>query len=657
MMKRALFIAAVAVGSSAILPAQAIVPQAITNAASATSSFTLPAGWKQSQPSANVRLIEAPEGDYQIAIVEVGLAADAKAAGAAAWSAYRKEGARAFKLVTARAPRNGWDEIAVVEYETSPSEHVAAYASARRRGDKWTVFLVNGSEATAEKRAGDIGTMGQSLRPAGYVRETFAGRKAHRLDAARVAEMTEFVRAAAAELGVPGVGFALIDHGKIVYEGGVGVRELGKPDPVDAHTRFMIASNTKSMATLLLAQLIDEGKLRWDQPVTEIYPSFRLGSEATTKTVLVRHLVCACTGLPRKDLEWLFNTTRATPASDTFRQLALTEPTSKFGEAFQYNNLMASAAGYIAGHLAYPKMEIGQAFDRAVQRKIFDPLGMRDSTFSMREALAANHASPHSEDMDGKVVVIPQDLNYAVGPFRPAGGAWSSPHDMIRYIQSELDQGRLASGGRLVSAENMLARRARGVVTGEDQWYGMGLWEDSTWGVPVIHHGGDLGGYHSDMIAIPGAQVGAVILTNADNGPAMRRPFMRRLLEILYDGKPEARADVTASAKRIAAQRVEWRSKLVTPADPAVTGGLAKAYISPDLGRLEVAVSGSGAVLKSAVWASSVATRRNEDGSISLITTDPEVAGLDLVVGKDAAGKRTLTTRDGQHVYVFTEVS
>ena len=92
-------------------------------------------------------------------------------------------------------------------------------------------------------------------------------------------------------------------------------KSLGSPDPVDADTLFLAASNTKALTTLLLATLVDEGKLRWDQPVTEVYPGFRLGDAATTRQVQVRHLVCACTGLPRQDFEWLFNCASATPAS------------------------------------------------------------------------------------------------------------------------------------------------------------------------------------------------------------------------------------------------------------------------------------------------------------------------------------------------------
>ena len=100
-----------------------------------------------------------------------------------------------------------------------------------------------------------------------------------------------------------GVGMALVDGGKVVYQGGLGVRELGKPEPVDENTLFMAASNTKGMTTLLLAELVDEKKLQWDEAVIEVYPSFKLGNADTTKKVLVKNLICACTGLPRQDLE------------------------------------------------------------------------------------------------------------------------------------------------------------------------------------------------------------------------------------------------------------------------------------------------------------------------------------------------------------------
>lgn len=619
-------------------------------------TFIVPTNWRSSS-AGRVLTLSPPEADLHIAIVDVGTAADAKTAASAAWELYRPGAAHPFKLLTVRPPRNGWDEQAVLDYETSPNEHLAVQAITRRRGSAWTVVILDGSESTAEKRGAAIGQVVSSLRPLGYARETFAGKPAHALDPARVTELLEFVRRNAAQLRVPGVGLALYSGGKVVYEGGVGVKELGKAAPVDAHTNFMIASNTKSMATLLLAELVSEGKIRWDEPVTHVYPTFRLGSDATTKSVEIRHLVCACTGLPRKDLEWVYNTTAKTPATATFTQLANTEPTSKFGEAFQYNNLMATAAGYIAAHLYYPDMELGAAFDRAVKTHIWNPLGMTDSTMSMTKALAGNHASPHGDDLYGKTAVEQQDLNRAIAPYRPAGGAWSSPHDMILYMRNELDEGVLPDGKPLLAKEALLARRARGMPIGEDQWYGMGLMEDATWGVSVIHHGGDLMGYHSDMYAIPAAGVAAVLLTNADNGPSLRRPFMRRLLEVLYDGRPEAQGDVDAAVKRIDAQETEFRSRIQLPGDAKILAGLATQYSSPELGSLRFEPAGGQMRAYTRAWNTLVTTRRNDDGTVSLVSTDPGWVGDNEFVVGAAAGKKTLTVRDGQHVYVFTEAT
>jgi CubicO group peptidase (beta-lactamase class C family) len=398
-----------------------------------------------------------------------------------------------------------------------------------------------------EKRGAPVGLIFESLRPKGYARESFAGRKANPLDMARIEQMKSFVQSAMQQLGVPGAAIALIDGGKVVYEGGLGVRELGKPDPVDENTLFMAASNTKGMTTLLLAILADEKKLAWDQPVIELYPGFQLGNPETTKQVLVKHLICACTGMPRQDMEWLFEFKNSTPKT-VFNLLATTQPTSKFGEVFQYSNLMAAAAGYVGGHLASPDMELGAGYDKAMQTKIFDPLGMSATTFDYARALAGNHASPHGDDVDGNPRVAKLAFDYSAIPIRPAGGEWTSAHDLARYVMDEINLGKLPDGRKLVSQENLLMRRKPQIMLGEDSWYGMGLIVDKKYGVPVVSHGGSMAGYKSDFWFLPDSGVGAVLLTNADTGGFMNGSFGRRLLEVLFDGKPEAAGDLTSGA-------------------------------------------------------------------------------------------------------------
>lgn len=151
------------------------------------ATFTAPAGWTEAGAARLVELA-APERDYRLALVDVGAAPDASAA-ARAWALWRPAQTRPPKLVTARPPRDGWDERRVIDYEVSPNEKRDLHAIAFRHGAAWTVLLADGAEGTGEKRLAAIGLVRQSLRPAGYARETFAGRTAHPMDAARIAEL------------------------------------------------------------------------------------------------------------------------------------------------------------------------------------------------------------------------------------------------------------------------------------------------------------------------------------------------------------------------------------------------------------------------------------------------------------------------------------
>lgn len=615
-------------------------------------TFTAPKDWSMQQTD-TMTVLTAPENDAHVYIVHIGAATDGKAAVASAWKLVDPSFARKILAAESVAPINGWDEHVSLGYVTSPEEHRTIAAAAYRKGTSWTVALIDGSESTFEKRGSAVGALTATLQPEGYVQETFAGRTANRLTPQRVNELLDFVKTGMQELHVPGVGLALIDHGKVVYEGGLGVRTLGKPAPVDKNTLFMIASNTKGLTTLMLARVVDQGKLQWDEPVVQAFPSFRLGSPATTAKVRIEDLVCACTGVPRKDFDWILGTTPQTSPQETFTMLASTEPTSKYGELFQYSNTMASAAGYIAGHTEYPTLPIGDAYDKAMQQLVFEPLGMASTTFDFDKALASNHADPYGQDIDGNTGAIDPDMNRIAIPYRPAGEAWSSPHDMTAYVENELTEGVLPNGVRLVSQKNLTQRRVHTVAVGKDAWYGMGLMDDRTYGISVIHHGGDLLGYHSDWAAIPDANVGMVILTNSDSGVYLRGPFLRRLLEVLYDGKPQAAAELASAAKNRVAEQQATRKLLTVPPSAEASAKLAPSYFNPDLGHLTVHRDGSNVVFQFGLWSSPVATRKNPDGTTSFTTIAPGALGLEFAPSTED-GKPTLTTRDGQHKYTYT---
>ncbi len=639
--------------SGSAAPAQAAPFAADTSSTTVLgNTFIGPAGWTI-RVKGPATVLAAPEGDSWLALVDV-TAKDADAAVAAAWAAYKPEAKWPLKVASDRPDRNGWSRQRVYEYQTSPNERRGVVAFPRFANDSWLVSIYDMSDQVGEKRGAQVALVFDRLYPKGYTRETFAGKKAHKLDEKRLAELTRFIQEGQKALKVPGVSLGVVQDGKVVFADGFGVKELGKTDRPDGDTLFMIASNTKALTTLQIAKLVEEGKLAWDTPVTSALPSFKLGDADTTRKVLIRNLICACTGLPRQDMEWLFEYRDLTPkgALDT---LATMQPTSKFGELFQYSNPMAAAAGYTGGHLRYPDMELGAAYDRAMQADVFGPLGMTSTTFDFARAQSGNHAAAHAPDIDGNPALAVMEVNYSVIPVRPAGAAWSSVKDMLKYVQMEIAGGMLPDGKRYIARDVLMERRAPQVAIGKEETYGMGLMVDTRYDIPVVHHGGDMIGYHSDMIWLPEQNVGAVVLTNDDPGWVLRTQFRRKLLEVLFDGKHEAADQVDAAGKAFYTDIAAERKLMTVPADAGESTKLAVRYANAALGEIGVSRAGGRTTFDFGEWKSEVGSRKNPDGTISFLTTAPGVTGFEFVVGSGA--KKTLVMRDAQHEYVFEERS
>lgn len=614
------------------------------------TTFLLPEGWTR-RTEGNAVLVSPPEGDgSRVAIVDA-TAADADAAVAEAWKLLGLE--PKLLVATDAAPRDGWEQRRFYDYEVADNAKRVIRASAYRKGEAWTVVVNDVDQAIAEKRASQFGKLYQRLLPAGYTRESFAGRTANKLDEARLQQIADFVEEMRVAYDVPGVAIGIVQDGQVVMSRGFGVRELGKPDKVDGDTRFMIASNTKALTTLMLAKLVDAGKLDWNARVVDVFPGFKLGDAATTEQVLVKHLICACTGLPRQDYEWLFEGEKQTPEA-VMATLGTMQPTSRFGELFQYSNPMAAAAGYIGGQIAHPGTELGAGYDQAMQELVFDPLGMASTTFDYAKAQSGNFARPHGYDIDHAVRVMGMGLNDTISASRPAGAAWGTVNDLLRYVQMEIDRGTLPDGSRYIGEQALLERRQPQIALGADRDYAMALMVDKSDGVEVIDHGGDMGGFHSNMMWWPEQRVGAVILTNADEGVYLRGPFKRKLMELMFDGEPQAEAAAAAGVKANHEAFDAQRKLLQWPADAEAVAGLAPRYRNQALGDLVVTRKDGVARFDVGSFGSAVASTLQPDGSLAFVTVDPEVMGL-LFVRADQDGVRRLVVRDGQHEYVFEE--
>jgi CubicO group peptidase (beta-lactamase class C family) len=644
---------------------QTAVPQAAASPAQASPperKLTLPSGatfkvapdWSVTAMKDGA-VLEDPQKQMKIELVEVEASSGITAVTSVAWSR-RKPGFDRQELASSDSPgREGWELFHWTDYKTSPEEARTVGAFAAKKGALTVVMLVDAPLAAAQRRSSQIELVRESLRPAGYVREMYVGRTPRPLDATRVAYLKAFIDRMREAADVPGVSVVLFDKDTTLIEQGFGVRERGRPDPVTAETLYIIASNTKALTTLLLAKLVDEGHFNWDTPVTHVYPSFKIGDPEVTQRILLKHLVCACTGLPRQDFEWLFTFNRSSPQGQ-LDVLATMKPTTDFGALFQYSNPLASAAGYIGAHTVKPDEELGQAYDEAMREKIFLPLGMTRTTFSFDEALSTDHASPHSWDMSLKNVPIDMLLNRSVIPIRPAGGAWSSARDYARYVRLEFALGRLPDGSVFVSEKNLVARRIPQVRVGEESWYGMGLWLEDVKGIRVIRHGGSMFGYKSNFFLVPDLGVGGVILTNADSGWGLANAVTHRTLELIYDGKPEAEQDLLSSVKEqqayLKGEQKDWK----VPPDPTEVKRLEGFYHNAVLGDIVVSPGDHEVVFQFGGWKSRMATKANPDGTTSFVSVDPGVRGFEFNAPATKGAYTQLTLRDAQHKYDYEAV-
>lgn len=616
--------------------------------------FVAPVGWSIRTGDGFAMLI-APEGDSRIVIADVSADA-ADVAVDSVWAKSSNTSHWPLNLAKDAPGRNGWDQARTYTYKVSAEQLRSVSASAYRRANRWTVMTFDLSTAVEEKRLSQINLIRKTLLPRGYKPESFAGRLANRLDTSRLQEIADFVEHGMRELDIPGVAIGIVQDGKVVFARGFGVREKGAPIPVDADSLFMVASNTKALTTLMLAKLVEQGKLTWETPVIDVFPDFRLGDVETTRAVRIKHLVCACTGLPRQDMEWIFEGEKTTPTS-IIQTLATMQPTSAFGELYQYSNLLAAAGGFIGAHVLHPRIELGAAYDEAMQALVLDPLEMSHTTFDFDQAGRSNHASPHSIGFSTETVPVGLATNASIHAARPAGGAWSSVNDMLRYVRMELQRGMLPNGTRYIDEAALLERQRAQVTVGPDQTYGMGLDVDRTLGIPVVFHGGSLLGFHSDMIWLPDHGVGAVILTNSDLGHFMISPFRRRLLEILFDGKPEATENMAAQAARIKTVIADNVKRHVFPADPVAAGDLAPHYDNEQLGEQVVTHVDKHTQFDLGGWKSDMSSLKNDDGTTSFFAISADARGYEFVAGKTPEGRRMLAVMDAQHRYEFVETA
>ncbi len=326
--------------------------------------------------------------------------------------------------------------------------------------------------------------------------------------------LDEFIEGLLEEWEVPGLAIAVVKDGEVIYAEGFGLRDVEQGLPVTPRTLFAIGSTTKAFTVMAMGMLVDEGKLGWDTPVIDYMPDFRLYDEYATDHMTPRDLVCHRSGLPRHDLLWYgspFN------RRELYERLRYLEPSEGFREVWQYQNLMFMTAGYLVGQVA------GTSWEEFVRERLFEPLGMSDSNFSVADSQeAADFALPYGES-DDELELVPFRNIDAIGP---AGSINSNVEEMARWIMLHLNEGMVGET-RLV-AENTLAemhmpqmaiRQPARYAETPLSCYSLGWLISPYRGHQLLQHGGGIDGFITSVSFMPFDNVGVVVLTNKSPNP------------------------------------------------------------------------------------------------------------------------------------------
>ncbi|MGH7458496.1 MAG: serine hydrolase [Longimicrobiaceae bacterium] len=344
-----------------------------------------------------------------------------------------------------------------------------------------------------------------------------------------------YIERAVSDWGIAGLSVAVVAGDSVVFAEGYGVREVGRPEPVDENTLFAIGSNTKLFTAVAAGMMVDEGTMQWSDAATEHLPAFQLYDPYVSREITVRDLLSHRSGLGRRgDLLW-YGT--GYDRAEILRRVRFLEPNSSFRSEFGYQNIMFLAAGEAVAAAA------GESWDDVIEQRIFRPLGMTTSNTSTRQLpVDGNVATPHLYD-DGELVPVAW---HNIDNMAPAGSINSSALEMAQWLRMLLGNGCYA-GTELIEAATLAEITSPQTLmpfapdslfpSTHFAAYGLGVAMRDYHGAQVLSHTGGIDGMLSLVALIPQRQAGMVILTNTEGHNNLFSALMYRIADA-YLGAP-----------------------------------------------------------------------------------------------------------------------
>ena len=316
----------------------------------------------------------------------------------------------------------------------------------------------------------------------------------------------------------PGGALMVIQGGRVVYSGAVGLADVEAGTRIGAETNFRLASLTKQFTAMAVLILAERSAVSLDQPITEYFPDFA----PVGRQITVRHLLTHTSGLVA--YEDVMSETTSVPLLDAdVLRLIKTIDSTYFppGSAYRYSNSGYALLALIVEHASHTR------FAQFLKREIFDPLGMAGTVAYERAVSEVEHrAYGYTPDTTrpGRFRRTDQSMTSSV---LGDGGIYSSLNDLWRWDDA-------LRSGRLVSTETFReALTPRATVEEGTLWYGYGWYIETFNGLPAYSHGGSTIGFRNHIVRIPARELTIIALFNrADARP---EEMTRKLVEAWLD--------------------------------------------------------------------------------------------------------------------------
>jgi CubicO group peptidase (beta-lactamase class C family) len=358
---------------------------------------------------------------------------------------------------------------------------------------------------------------------------------------AQLQDFGSYIDSARKTFDVPGIAVAIVKDGKVVMEQGFGLREIGKPDQVDAHTLFAIASNTKAFTAAALQQLAEQGKLKMDDRVIDHLPWFRMSDPYVTNEMRIRDLLAHRSGLSLGAGDLLYWPPTSYSTRDVVERLRNVPIKNSFRSNYAYDNILFAVATLVIEKAS------GQSYGDYVREHIFKPVGMDESLIDKTGLqpgmdVAMGHAEFNFKDL--KPVPPMAWLNDP-----GAGGIYASVHDLSKWMNVQLAGGVLPTNGvdgkpaRLFSEDSQQQMWSMltpipvakppipelASLAPHFYGYGEGWFLSDYRGQRLVWHTGGWPGMVSRVTLVPELHLGVVVLTNQESGAAFNAVTYRVL--------------------------------------------------------------------------------------------------------------------------------